>query len=168
MTYSASSGPLGLLGRHLWNGSFAMNDLEAGKAGMSFVDLDTISGLYSLPELDDLRDPRVGADGEILYPSFTRGKTITYEGRMITTSGENLTSYRWSMLQAFAEQSDEGTMTISPHPSWGSGGWTFMARVLALEIDDEIIVDSMQKIPTPYQVHFILSLRMRNNVFSQI
>lgn len=159
MAYLDVNGPLGLQGRHHWSGGFMLNDMES----MPRVDLDRITGLFSLPDVDDLRDPRIGANGEVLYPSFTRGKTVTYEGRLITPTGDRLYSYRWEMLGAFAEQSDEGTMTMTPHPDWGGGGWAFQARVLGLDIDDEIITDKMTKLPSPYQLHFVLSLRMRNN-----
>jgi len=165
MAYNSALGPLGLQGRHDWNSNdFIINDLANG---LPYAYLDRITGLFSLPDLDDLRDPRIGADGEVLYPSFTRGKTITYEGRLITED-DSIYAYRWEMLTAFAEQSDEGTMVITPHPSWGAGSWAYQARVLACEIDDEIITDSMTAAPSPYQLHFILSLRMRNNVFTVV
>lgn len=163
--YVATSGPLGLIGRHSWNSVFTMNNLEGG---LPMVDLDRITGLFSLPDMDDVRDPRIGANGEVIYPTFTRGKTITYEGRLITPDANSLHAYRWTMLSSFADQSNEGTMVITPNPAWGSGGWSFQARVLALEIDEEIITTSMTKAPSPYQVHFILSLRMRNNVFTPL
>src|SRR4051812_8794110 len=130
MPYSAVAGPLGLQGRHTWNGLFTLNDINSG---LPHVNLDQITGLFSLPESDDLRDPRIGANGEVLYPSFTRGKTITYEGKLIAAN-ENIYAYRWQMLAAFAgNQSNEGTMVITPHPAWGGGGWSFDARVLALD-----------------------------------
>lgn len=165
MTYSAGAGPLGLQGRHTWNGIFTLNNLEAG---MPYVDLDRITGLFSLPEADDLRDPRVGANGEVIYPSFTRGKTITYEGRLIAAN-EGIYGFRWFMLGAFANnQSNEGQMVITPHPAWGGGGWGFNARVLALDIDDEVTVESLQALPSPYQLNFVLSLRMRDNNIYQV
>lgn len=165
MTYTASAGPLGLQGRHTWNSIFTLNDLEYG---LPQVRLDRITGLFSLPEKVDSRDPVIGGNGEITYPSFTRGKTVTYEGRLITVDGEHLYAYRWTMLSAFADQSNEGTMLISPHPSWGTGGWTYQAVVMALDIDDEYLVDSLTTLPSPYQLHFVLSVRMRNNNFTQV
>lgn len=165
MTYNPAQGPLGLAGRHTWNDAFTINDTAGG---LPHVNVDNIAGLFSLPDFDDLRDPRVGASGEVLYPSFTRGKTITYDGRLIAVDTESLNAYRWSMLNSFAERSNEGTMKITPHLLWGTGGWSYKARVLALEIDEEIITDSLTVQPSPYQVHFILSLRMRDNTFTQI
>lgn len=164
MVYTRSLGPLGLQGRHTWNGAFTLNDLESG---LPYADLDKITGLFGLPESDDLRDPRIGANGEVLYPSFTRGKTITYEGRLISPDA-SIYAYRWQMLTVFANQSTEGTMAITPHPAWGSGGWSYQARVLTLEIDDEITVDKLATMPSPYQLSFILSLRMKDNNFTQI
>ena len=162
--YDPAAGPLGLQGRHQWNGGFILNHLEGG---LPYADLDTITGLFSLPEADDSRDPRIGANGEVVYPTFTRGKTVTYEGRIITVD-ESIYAYRWAMLGAFADQNNEGTMTITPHPSWGGGGWQFQARVLTLDIDDDIIVDALTARPSPFELHFILSLRMHNNDFTQV
>jgi len=165
LTYTASAGPLGLQGRHTWNSTFTINDLAYG---LPVAALDKITGLFSLPEMDDLRDPVVGGNGEVIYPTFTKGKTITYEGRLITIDGEGLYAYRWQMLNAFADQSNEHTMLITPHPSWGSGGWTYNARVLACDIDDEYLEQNLETLPSPYQLHFVLSVRMHNNVFTQV
>lgn len=165
MTYTAAAGPLGLQGRHTWNSAFTLNDLEYG---LPQAALDKITGLFSLPDMTDLRDPEIGTNGEVIYPTFTTGKTITYEGRLITADGETLYGYRWEMLQAFADQSNEKIMTITPHPTWGSGGWSYQARCLSLEIDDEYLVTDINTQPSPYQLHFILGLRMKNNVFTQI
>lgn len=162
MPYSGVSGPLGLQGRHQWNDNFMLNDLESG---FPFADLDRITGLFSLPEVEDKRDPKIADDDEVVYPSFTRGKTVTYEGRLLAADGDQLPGYRWTMLQAFADQSNEGYMKISPHASWGSGTWRYYARVLACDIDDEIFVTNLERVPTAYQVKFILSLRMKNNNF---
>lgn len=163
MTYDASMGPLGLQGRHQWNSGIVLNDLAGG---LPYIDLDTITGLFSLPEVEDLRDPRIAANGEVIYPSFTRGKTVTYEGRIVTQTTEQLVQYRWLMMAAFGDQTNEGTMSITPHPDWGTGGWTYQARVLTCDIDDEIIAERMSQMPSPYQLHFILSLRMKNNAFT--
>lgn len=165
MPYVAASGPLGLQGIHLWNNVFSLNNLEAA---LPRVDLDKITGLFSLPEVEDRRDPKIGQNGEVLYPSYTRGKTITYEGRLIAADS-SIYAYRWSMLAAFTGfHSTEGQMKISPHATWGTGTWAFSARVLALDIDDEIITRSMGIIPTPYQLPFILSLRMKDNSITQL
>ena len=91
MTYTAAAGPLGLQGRHQWNSGFILNDLEAG---LPYAKLERVTGLFSLPELTDLRDPVVGGNGEVTYPSYTKGKTVTYEGKLITIDGEGLYSYR--------------------------------------------------------------------------
>jgi hypothetical protein len=164
VSYVADLGPLGLQGVHTWNSGFALNNIVGG---LPHVNLDSITGLFSLPELDDLRDPVIGANGEVIYPSYTRGKTVTYEGRLISAD-ESIYAYRWAMLAAFANQTDEGTMRITPHPTWGTGGWYYKARVLTLEIDDEIFVDKLQTQPSPYKLQFTLSLRMRDNSFGRI
>lgn len=165
MSYMAFLGPLGLQGRHTWNSTFVLNDLETN---LPIVKLDRIGGLFSLPELEDKRDLVIGGNGEVTYPSYTKGKTVTYEGHIIARDGQGLYAHRWTMLLAFQDQSNEGTMTITAHPDWGPGAWQFNARVMALDIDDEIIATSMDELPTPYKLHFILSLRMRNNNITQV
>jgi hypothetical protein len=169
MTYTAANGPLGLQGRHTWYATgvdgFTLNDLEYG---LPVAQLDRITGLFALPDFTDLRDPVIGGNGEVIYPSYSTGKTITYEGRIITADGESLYAYRWEMLNTFGDRTDpEGTMNITPHPSWGSGGWKYTARVLALEIDDEYLETSLDVQPSPYQLHFILSVRSKDGVMTQ-
>jgi len=169
MTYTSAAGPLGLQGRHTWwatsSDGFTMNDLAYG---LPVTYLDRISGLFSLPEYVDLRDPVIGGNGEVIYPGFSRGKTITYEGRLITVDGEGLYAYRWEMLQAFGDRTNlEGTMNITPHPTWGTGYWSFVGRVLTLDIDDEYLVQDLGVIPSPYQLHFILSIRSKDGALTQ-
>lgn len=169
MTYISAAGPLGLQGRHTWfatsSSAFTINDLEGG---LPQARLDRITGLFSLPEFTDLRDPVVAGNGEVIYPSFSRGKTITYEGHLITPD-ESIYAYRWQMLQVMGNRANpEGTMQITPHPAWGSGMWEFTGRVLACDIDDEYVSSNLTDLPSPYQLHFVLSIRSKDGVITQV
>lgn len=168
MSYTLANGPLGLQARHTWwadtDSGFTMNDTAYG---LPQTYLDKITGLFSLPEYADTRDPVIGGNGEVIYPSYSRGKTITYEGRLIAPDGDSLYAYRWQMMTVFGNRVNaEGTMNITPHPTYGSGYWYFLGRVLALDIDEEIITSDLGAMPSPYQSHFILSIRSKDGAIT--
>lgn len=163
---STSDGPPGLEAKHQWNpavgNNFTMNDIEGS---YPFVDLVTIQNYYSLPESDDNRIPQTGLEGETILPGKKRGKTITYVGFIIGVTRKGVLGMRRNMVASFSEMDIEGTMYIDPHNSYSSHAWEFKARVLALEIDDEIIAKSLKE-RDPYKLAFDLTLRLSNPFFT--
>lgn len=143
---------MGLEYLHTWNSIITLNE----QTGIPRIEIDRITGLWSLPEADDNRAPRTAQDGEIVYPSFRRGKTITYTGRVIAATALSLRALQMGFLGAFGERSDEGTMVMSHS---GAPSYYYIARVLALDMDEEQTF-SQDSVPSPFQRGFDLSLRM--------
>ena len=65
MAVAIIDGILGLEARHRWNGIFLLNDLEGG---LPRTKLTRITGIHSLPEADDEREPRTAMIGEWIFP----------------------------------------------------------------------------------------------------
>lgn len=159
MTVALVDGILGLEGIHTWTAAsgevFALNDMTSP----NHVSLEKIAGIHSTAEADDNRSFRTAMPGEIVYPSYRRGKTIVYEGRIRAGSLQALRAKCNEMRRAFRERSVEGTMWVAPHASYGSGSWGYNARAMQLEIDTTFT--SPQNHPWgPFQHSFTLGLRM--------
>lgn len=158
MTTAINDGILGLEAKvEVGGGVFTFNDLEATSPR---VKLTKITGLHSLPEADDYRDDRVDMPGQLIYPGQARGKTISYEGVLQASDQAALSALRQTFRAAVAERSDEVLIKHIPNASYGSVVWGYTARVLAFDCDDEIIVDKLATIPTPYQRGFVFTVRM--------
>lgn len=120
---------------------------------------ESITGLQSLGDSEDVRDLAVGREGEIPRRSFRRGKTITYEG---LTQAETLAELRQAeadLRAAFDDQRDEKIMWVDPHPGYDDSGAArfFRARSLALEDPDE--QGPPRGIVNGYERPFALSVR---------
>jgi hypothetical protein len=147
------SGPLyGLETTHVWNGSLVLNS-----ESIPGIRLDKIVGLQSISEADDNRAPRTEQPGEVIYPSFSRGKTITYTGFVVAYNLGSLRSLQSSIIGAFNERSNEGTMTVG-------GAYYFHARPMALDMDDEQTLSPWAS-PSPHQRSFVLSLRLSDPAY---
>ena len=96
--------------------------------------------------------------GELGYTSLTRGKTITYEGRVIGRTLEELRAHGTLMRSLFADRTTAHKMAVRPNPAIGAMAYYYNARVLALDMDDDQAA-SPWAMPSPYQRPFVLSLR---------
>lgn len=149
----------GLEARHQWADVIDLNNPGAWPR----YDLDRITGLHSLPEADDNRESAFGRIGEIVYPSLQRGKTVTYEGRVI---GRNLAELRQgaNALRGACPSGDEAPMRIqSPLPD--TTQWLTYARCLSCDVDDDQAQYSPWAVPTAYQRNFVLALRLHDPRF---
>jgi hypothetical protein len=157
--FTAAHGILGIEGIHVWNGVELNRQLsDAGAVRWPLVRFNRITGLLGLPEADDNRAPATGRIGEIVYPGFPRGRTITYEG---TVYGRDLLELRGavaSLRGTFSERSAQGMMVVKPHPTVGGAQFYYYARPIAFDIDDEQVV-GYESMPSAWQRGFILSLR---------
>lgn len=161
MPVAIADGPLGLEATHTWGPlTTPLNDLDNG---LPRIRVDRITGLHSLPDADDFRELRSARLGEVVYPGFARGKTVTYEGRLQAASLQSLRQLAHAMRAGFAERSTEQAMTISPHPGYGTQEWFYGARALALDID-EIQANGPWQWPQ-FERPFTLSLRMSDPRF---
>ncbi len=121
-----------------------------------------VTGLYSLGDPQDVRDNRVGADGEIPRMSRRRGKTVVYEGTIKARTRLELLTARDTLIAAFNDMTGEGTMVGSWHPLNtefdGEDPRYFKARALTCEVIDE-------QTTTKHERPFVLSLRMSDAKF---
>src|SRR4051812_25808791 len=77
MQFGMQHGVPGIEGQHIFNDLVTFNTPTVPR-----MKLDKITGLHDLPEIDDTREQNYGRAGEQVYPVNTRGRTITYEGRL--------------------------------------------------------------------------------------
>ena len=157
MTLAAATlgeGVLGLEAIHNFNGA-ALNSL----GGFPRYNVDRITGLRSRSESDDVREPNRGRSGEQPFASPPRGKTVTYEGRVQALSLETLRGACNGLLNAFADTNFPKWCTVSPHPSRGGVSFSYYARSLSCDIDDEQLRSGRTAVPSPYERRFTASLR---------
>jgi hypothetical protein len=167
MAVAVADGILGLEGIHTWNSGFVLNDLDTYPRAKC----TRITGLHDLPEAEDNREPRNSQHGENIFPSYVRGKTVTYEGELRAATQQALAAYRQSMRAAFAERNVEGHMVSAPHATYGSVAWEYYARVLSCSIDDEIrtSVEEYHNGTRPVFVrNFALALRLADARYSLV
>lgn len=129
------------------------------QTGLPRIELDRITGLHSLPDADDNREATYAMTGERVFPSLNRGRTITYEGRLLA---QDLHGLRWMGMQlryaATVGRLSETSVVVTPHPTVGGVTHRYDARILALEIDDTQ-TRGYEAMPTPYQREFVLTVR---------
>ena len=157
MPVAIIDGILGIEARHVWQGVTTLNDIEKTPR-LPRVRVDRVRGLHSLPEADDNRAPNTARMGETPYPSFARGKTVVYEGRLQAATLQDLRQLEYELRAAFSERSTEGTMVAVPHADYGTESWFYAARVLQLDIDDEQPF-GYSRMPAPFERAFTLGLR---------
>lgn len=178
MAYSITQGVLGLDGVHQIDPySSPAGPVMRGVhsyASDSWIKLDRITGLYSLGDMEPLTQNRSGAHGEVVYPSLTRGRTITYEGRIV---GKTLNKLReqigvmrpWLMglpgaVPVFPHERGPGKrlipIRISPPDNLGIG-FTYDCAITAFELDDEQPYGPTRR-PSPWMRSFILTVRQHD------
>jgi len=127
---------LGLEGEHAWNG-LTMNKLNVWPR----FKLDKISGLWGAWEYDNNVAPRTGSKGLRLYPSYRRGKSVVYEGRM---GGRDLgeldagrAAFDAAMNSTAAGLNVERVLTISPRSGFAGSVKNLAGYLLQAEMDEE-------------------------------
>jgi hypothetical protein len=129
------------------------------QTGLPRVELDRITGLHSLPDADDNREATYAMTGERVFPSLNRGRTITYEGRILAADLHGLRAMAMQLRYAgTVGRLSETSVVVTPHPSVGGVAHRYDARILALEIDDTQ-TRGYEAMPTPYQRDFVLTVR---------
>jgi hypothetical protein len=156
MAFTVAHGILGIEGIHR---IADLVDLGDNESPLPRIEIDRITGLHSLPEADDNRENRYGQGGELVYRSLARGRTITYEGRILAADLYALRALTRNFRHAASSgRLGELAVVVRPHAAIGGVSHTYRARTLALEIDDEQLV-GYEAMPTPYQRGFIFTLR---------
>lgn len=108
------------------------------------VKVQTIGGLFSLPDGTDLVDAPTNRDGEIPRRSRRRGKTITYEGLVEDLSVDGWQTYVQTLKEAFYDL-EPGRMEVALHtlnPNDASLTRYYEGRPLTLDIGDPIEAQS--------------------------
>lgn len=161
MTVDVLDGPLGLEARlRLGVGGLLLNEQGVWPR----TKFDSIIGLHSLPDSDDPREARQGSIGEDVYPGQARGKTITYNGRVMGRTLPELRRHAAAVRSALGDRRLERDFIIEPHPTWGVVTWRYGARVLAYDADDAQD-RGRTAVPTPWQREFVLTVRMSDPRF---
>lgn len=133
---------------------------DAGDKVFPRYKTEKIGGLYSTGESNDIRDGRVGAAGEIPRTSYRRGKTVTFEGIAQGTTLVNLHDMTQALTTAFDDQTLEGLMICLPPGPDVSGNYSyFMAKPLAVEIDDELAFSPMRMFTGGHERRYVVALR---------
>lgn len=137
MPVAAADGVLGIEARHAWNG-LTLNDLTV----MPRYRLFRIRGLHDLPDSDDNRELVTEGIGEIVYPSFARGKTVVYEGIVIASTLQDLRNASQDLRDAFGPDISTGLnperrMVVTPHATYGTQRHTFQGQCRLCTIEDE-------------------------------
>lgn len=119
--------------------------------------LRVVSGLMSLGDPEDNRDAPVGRIGEISRLAYRRGKTVVYEGTIKARTLLELREAEADLRAAFADQSAEGRMDVSPHPldtQWtGVPAKFYEARAMTCEIPDNQSTQTWDR-------NFVVAVRM--------
>jgi len=153
-----AEGILGLEGIHRVIGSGETVDMNV-QGVLPRVKLDRITGLHALNEVEDNREPNYARSGETVFVSTNRGRTITYEGRVIGRTLPELRALSQS-LRAAASSMRRLDGEVEVRPNAGVGGVThrYRARAIGFEMDDEQ-ARPRTAVPTPWQREFILTFR---------
>ncbi len=170
MAYSVLHGPPAMDAFHEWAPATGtappvINDTNTEQPEFPRIVLERPpAGWRSLPELTDNRAPRTFSAGEITYPSRRLGKTLVYECTLqCNDDREDFLLEQNAIVQGFADQDDEGVMTVTPWPVPGGVVWTYSARVLDLQFDPEWTLDGEREIV--YSWGFVLTLRLSEPLY---
>ncbi len=161
----------GIDGEHRWyppgSGSVAVTLNQKFEADghtriWPWFKVDRVTGLYSLGDPQDVRDNRVGADGEITRLGRRRGKTVVYEGTIKARTRRELLECRDLLAAAFEDMTGEGIM-VGAWQGWNPDLGTeepryFLGRALACEIVDEQTTRSHER-------PFVVSIRLSDPHF---
>ena len=159
MPVAAADGALGIEARHVWNG-LTLNDLTVWPR----YRLRRIRGLHDLPDSDDNREPKTEQIGEIVYPSYARGKTVTYEGEVIGKTLQELRAGSHSLRSAFGPDiatglNPERRMVIVPHPTYGTQQHTFQGQCRLCTVEDEQTQGPTRQL-SPFIRAFVIDIRL--------
>lgn len=144
-----------------------LNDPDA----LPLYRLQKIGNLGALPDLTDNREQETGQSGEVEYPSYYGGKTLTYEGLIAGSSAEQMRQGEKTLALAFGP--DPSALTNSqptrrivavPNASYGTQQFTFTARCVTLTCDDSQDATPWAQ-PYPFQRSFVIALRMADPRF---
>lgn len=134
----------------------------AGYPRMELNQEKGIGGWFSAPDADDVApDTPAGQIGERIYPRATRGKTLTYNLRLLADHDDGYVGMDSALLAytaAFSDKSSLGLMVHTPWPGFGTDIWSTYARVMDFDADD-LLAYGPSRAPSPWIRDPILSIR---------
>lgn len=137
---------------------------DVSPAELPYVKVLSVKGWRSSPEIEDNRDPRTAGEGEFPYPIRVLGKPLVYKCEVWAENIWDVTTLINQCALGFTtNQSDEGVMTLEPYSGYGGTVWTFGARVIDFDPDEEHN-HSWHRVGK-FRWGFLLSLRMSNRLF---
>ncbi len=155
---SSAAGILGIEARHQWNDGVVIGDMGASPR----IRVESIGGLRSLADPEDIRDGAIGRRGEVTRNSFRRGKTLAYELLLQASSLADLRRLATELAATFDDLA-EGRMLVTPHPDYAAGfSRFFRGRALSLDEGEEILNPHAR---WQYQQPFALGIRMADARF---
>lgn len=104
----------------------------------SWIQLLNAPGLNDAPEADDNREPRTNVDGEIIYPGFKLGRTFSLSLLILAEDELAMLALLTGLRRGYTTNMNaEGTFTVTPYSGRGGPVWTFGARILAFDPEDD-------------------------------
>lgn len=153
MSVALTDGPLGVEATH------ALGPVTLNQPGSyPWVRVKRITGLHDMANTDNPSDPLVGRSGVVLRRSQLREKNVTYSGTIEALTLPSLRATASALRTAASNLADQ-SITIAPHPTWGSISLVIFGRPIAYTSDDEQ-TRSAQSLPSAYQRDFVLTFFM--------
>jgi hypothetical protein len=121
---------------HTWTSADGQEFVIGDKTRNPHVWIRKLNGRHSKPEMDDNRDVKIGATGEIPRLSSLRGKTEAWEIVIDADTLVDQVAIRDAFINAFTDPR-EGTMEIATHPNYEDGPYVYNARCLSADVPDE-------------------------------
>jgi hypothetical protein len=147
-------GPLGLEAVHNLGG------IDLNQQGvLPYFKLEKITGLHDVSDADDPRAPLPNEIGEVAYPALRRGKTVTYSGKVIGATRQDI-RYLATQLRGVASSLIDTHITITPDPAYGTVVMELYGRPSAFTCDDDLT--SFDPTQSRWRSPFVLAFRMRD------
>ena len=153
-------------GFHVWSvDALRLND-EATLTTLGYwFKLDSIPGLKTLGDTDLNAEPATGHEGEITRRTLRRGKSVSYEGRVMAQTLPNVRAGVRALERAFQDAA-VGEMALSLHGDYNPPGKTtyvYGARCSACAPADKDVL--LPGDHYPYQRPFVVGLRVHDPRF---
>lgn len=123
-----------------------------------------VKGWRSSPEIEDNRDGKTSGPGEFPYPIRVLGKPLVYTCEVWAENIWDVTTGLNQCTLGFTtNQDDEGEMTLVPYSGYGGPTWTYAARVIDFDPDEDFTYSAHRF--AKFRWGFLLSFRMSDRLF---
>lgn len=137
---------------------------DVAPAQLPYIKVLNVRGWRNSPEIEDNRDGRTAGPGEYPYPIRTLGKPLVYKAEAWAENLWDITSLINACTLGFTtNQSDEGQMTLTPYSGYGGPVWTYGARMIDFDPDEDYTFNRNRV--GKFRWGFLLSFRMSDRLF---